>query len=125
MKTLAIEADKAMARGIKEELVSQYPELATLNAKDSALINLDEGLERAVNRIRNYDIIKLGDTVIGAGGLASGGPVGALSAGLLKHVLEAPTMKARLAFTLNKAKRINPGEVTRKGAAYTAGQTID
>ena len=106
MKGVEIEADKAIARGLKEEIVTQNPSLAYLNAKESAMINLDEFLERAVNRIGNYNIIRLGDTVLAAGGMAAGGPKGAALAGTLMHLIDGPAFKARLAFALDKAKNI-------------------
>jgi len=124
MKTISVEADKAIARGIKEELVEQFPELATLNAKDSALISLESALERSVNRIRNYDIIKLGDSIMGVGGAAMGGPGGAIAAGFIKHAIEAPGMKSKLAFALNRASRARLDNLTRP-AAYATGKIVD
>jgi len=41
LKSASIEAQKALARGIKEELATQFPELNNLNAAESKLINLD------------------------------------------------------------------------------------
>ena len=50
LKGASIESQKALARGLKEELANQYPELKALNTKDSRLIQLDNALERAVAR---------------------------------------------------------------------------
>ncbi len=121
------EGNKAVARGLKEELVKRNPELAVLNAKDSALINLEEVLERAVNRSRNYDIIRLGDTVMAAAGGSAGGARGAEAAFFMKRVLESPAVKSQLAFALRKAnflarragKSIATPLITR-GASYEA-----
>jgi hypothetical protein len=117
MKTLAIEGDKAIARGLKEELVKLNPELATLNAKDSALINLEEVLERAVNRTRNYDVVKLGDTIMTTTGAVLGGAPGAATAFATKRILESPTVKSALSFAVSKGKFIS-GEATGRPLSY-------
>ena len=44
----ATETQKALARGLKEELVNAHPELADLNARDSALIQAQQALTRRV-----------------------------------------------------------------------------
>jgi len=106
MKRVDIEADKAIARGLKEEIVTQYPDIAKLNAKDSSLIQLDEFLERAVNRSRNYDTIRLGDQILSVGGAVIGGPSGGIAAGMAKHIWESPVFKSKLAIALNKAKKV-------------------
>ena len=119
MKGLEVESNKAIARGLKEEIVKQNPQIGELNAKDSALINLEEVLERAVNRIRNYDVIRLGDTVAAGVGAAAGGPIGAATTGMFKRAIEAPEVKARIAFALSKAGRQLK---TRRLPSYSAGK---
>lgn len=105
LKNVQIESHKAFARGLKEELVSQNPELAVLNAKDSALINLEEILEKSLNRVRNYDIIRMGDTIMaGVGGVVGGAP-GAVTAGTIKGILEMPRVKVALGKALARAKQ--------------------
>jgi len=105
MKSVEVEADKALARGLKEEIVNQFPVLGKLNAKDSALINLEEVLERAVNRTRNYDILRMGDTIMSVAGATAGGPVGMGAAFIAKRIIESPTVKAKVAIALNKASK--------------------
>ena len=128
-KGYMIEGNKAIARGLKEELVKQNPQLATLNAKDSALINLDEVLERAVNRSRNYDVIRLGDTIMAGVGGAVGGVPGAEAGYLLKRVIEAPAVKSKLAIALGKAGKartaVTPGPLKTRAAAYATERQDD
>jgi hypothetical protein len=38
MKSATIESQKALTRGIKEELANQFPEIAKLNAKEGELL---------------------------------------------------------------------------------------
>lgn len=107
MKSVAIEGEKALARGIKEELATKYTQLKALNARDSALINLERALEKAVGRISNRDVVGLGTTVA-----STANPF----AGLLKAVIDNPTVKSKLAIALQKAgsrKPKAPGVVKR------------
>lgn len=101
MKGVAIESEKAIARGIKTSLVEKYPELAGLNARDSALIQLDKALERAVSRIDNRDIVGLGTTVA-----ATANPM----AGILKQLIDMPLVKSKLGIALQKAADRVPGK---------------
>jgi hypothetical protein len=125
MKSISKEFDKSVARGIKEELETQIPELQGLNKKLADKINLETVLERAVNRVRNYDVIRLGDTVAAAAGAAAeGGPEGLGIGFIVKRVLEAPTVKARLAFALGKTAGLS-GNIMGRPTAYTIGKSID
>jgi len=128
-KRLPIEEDKQLARGLKEELVNQIPELQKLNAEDASLINLGKVLERAVNRTRNYNIIGLGDLLASGVGTVAGGATGGVAGFLLKRVLEDPVVKARIAFAMRKASKMKiiPESVPKLSAeasatTYTARQ---
>jgi hypothetical protein len=105
----AIEAQKALARGIKEELVTQMPELANLNAQESKFLDLQGVLEKAVNRASNR----------GGGGLmpwAAAGTAGAAThslgaaavAGFLRSIIADPEVRSRLGIALNKAQGATP-----------------
>lgn len=105
IKTAQVEGYKAIARGLKEELVKQNPELALLNKRSAELINLEEILEKSLNRVRNYDIIRLGDTIMaGVGGVVGGAP-GAVAAGGLRGIFEMPRVKVALGKALARAKQ--------------------
>jgi hypothetical protein len=125
MKGLEVESNKALARGLKEEIVNQEPDLAKLNADDSAMINLDQVLERAVNRIRNYDVIRWGDTFMTLAGGIVGGPGGAATGYLGKRILEDAAVKSRIAFALSKASRIKGIPVTARVGVLAAEQNQD
>lgn len=113
----AIESQKALARGIKEELATQFPEIAGLNARESQLFGLQDALERAVRRINNHDIISLGSKVATGAGAVVGGAPGAVAAGVLEKVLGMPAVKSRLAIILNH-KGVPMNAATAKVAAY-------
>jgi hypothetical protein len=104
MKTSTIEAQKALARGIKEELANQFPELSDLNAREGGLLDLQPVLEKAVQRIGNHQIMGIGTPITaGAAKVVSGSnKVGAV-AGLMKAVLDNPAVKSKLAIALNQA----------------------
>ncbi|MBV6343600.1 hypothetical protein, partial [Candidatus Magnetobacterium casense] len=122
MKGLMVESNKAIARGLKEEIVKQEPAIAKLNADDSAMINLDTVLERAVNRIRNYDVIRWGDTFMTLTGAVVGGPGGATAGFLGKRILEDAAVKARISFALSKAAKVKGMPVATRVGILTAGE---
>jgi hypothetical protein len=104
LKGASIEAQKALARGLKEELARRFPELEKLNARDSALLDLQPVLERAVNRIGNHQLIGIGTPITtGATKALTGSGKLAAVAGVMKAVLDNPAVKSRLAISLGKA----------------------
>lgn len=122
MKTASIEAQKALARGLKEELVQQFPELSTLNSQEGKLIDLDGALEKAVSRIDNHQLIGIGTPLaMGAGGVVAGG-TGGMVAGIMKGIIDNPVVKSKLAIGLSKAARGNASwaDVNAKVGAYSA-----
>lgn len=100
----AIEAKKALARGLKEEVYALYPELREMGKKEGALIALEDSIERATNRISNRDIIGIGVPIKGATGAAVAGPAGAVITTVI-GILDTPQVKARLAQALYKARK--------------------
>lgn len=104
-----IEAQKALARGIKEELAFQIPELAELNTKEGKLLDLQPVLEAAVNKAGTRRGGGLGPAVV-AGvteGVTKSAPA-AIAAGALKTILANPNVRSRLAIAINKAQQLNP-----------------
>lgn len=105
LKGATIEAQKALARGIKEELETQFPEIKGLNAQEAKFYNLDSVLEKALNRIGNHQLMGIGTPIAAGAGAAVGGGPGAIAAATMKAVLDNPVVKSRLAIALNKAGR--------------------
>jgi hypothetical protein len=117
-----------MARGLKEELETQFPEIADPNAQESKLLSLQPLLERAVNRISNRDLLSLGGKIVGtgigaaaggAGGGILGGAGGAAGALLLHHILTDPEIQSNLAIGLSRMGKIPVSEATARVAGYT------
>lgn len=124
MSQAQIEAEKALARGYKEEIESQAPELKLLNDKSGAALNLQPVLERAIRRAGNQDLVGVKDIAeIGAGG-AIAGPAGA-AAGFTTRLLDYPGLKSKLAISINKAswkarKPLSMAASTAKATAILA-----
>src|SRR5262249_53580231 len=122
------EAQKALARGLKEELENQFPEIKGLNAKESQFYNLQGALERAVNRAGNKAVMKTGPLLTGGGGYALGhaalGAAGGAGVGsvamILKAVMDDPMMQSKLAIAISRNGRITPAAANAKIAAYSA-----
>lgn len=126
----AKEMDKAFARGIKEELLDKFPVLQKLNAKDSALISLQNILEKTVNRTRNWDLAGLSEYAGAIGGAEIAGGGGAGIGLVVAKILRSPTVMSRLSFALDRAGKIGGlpttaraiGYVVSKGAVASAAQ---
>lgn len=114
-----IEAQKALARGLKEELQTQFPEIKNLNAQEGQFLNLDGVLEKSLNRISNHQLMGIGTPIVaGAVGGTAGGGAG-IAAGVLKAVLDDPIAKSRLAIAISKAGGITPSAAMLKISQYS------
>lgn len=115
--TTAKDIDKAVARGIKEELADKFPQLDKLNKNDSALINLNKVIEKTAEA-KQRALMSLGDIgASGVGGVAGGGK-GAVIAGVVNKIINAPGVMARVAFALNKASKATPSKFFTRTLAY-------
>lgn len=110
MSNATVEAQKALARGIKEELETQFPEIKGLNAREGQMINLDGALERAIRRTNNRDILSIGGKLASLAGTAAGSSEGFAGAGVggvgalvLHHALTDPLVQSKLAIALRSA----------------------
>jgi hypothetical protein len=128
LKRAEIEAQKALARGLKEELAEQFPELRALNAKEGALIELEKVMRRAVNRSGNWDVIGISSPLTGLAATAATGSGGAgLAAGVMREVLRQPAVSTRLAIALAKSSKTPLGQSRARIAGYlnALGQAVD
>jgi hypothetical protein len=106
LSSAAVESQKALARGLKEELQNQFPEIKDLNAQEGQLIGLDGALQKAVARISNHQLMGIGTPIAAAAGKAitGSGPLG-FAAGVLKSIVDDPAVKSRLANVLYRASK--------------------
>jgi len=118
--TATVEAQKALARGIKEELETQFTEIQDLNAQQGQAASLQKALTRAVQRIDNHQLLGLGTPLAAAAGGAVAGAPGAGVLGILKFVVDQPEFKSKLAYSLSRAgKGIPISAATARIAAYS------
>lgn len=116
-----VEGQKALARGIKEELQTKYPELQSLNARDGSLMQLEDAISKAVARIDNHQMFGIGTPLAAAGAEAvTGSPGIAMAAGAARALIDQPIIKSRLAIALHKAKA-RPSALT---PGITRGQAV-
>jgi hypothetical protein len=116
-----VEAQKALARGLKEEIATQFPEISQLNAAESRLLDLGPVLERAVNRVSNNHTIGIGGPIFGTAVKAATGstPVAA-TLGVLKSVVDIPAVKSQLAIALSKGAKIPYPQALARVQSYSA-----
>lgn len=119
LTTAQTEAEKTIARGLKEELLRIYPELKDLNDRDSALYGLEQSLRRFVGREGNKNLVGLIPAVLGAGAgtMAGHGAEGAVVGSLLSGAimaLDSPPVKSSLAIALERVAKSKAGTVGRQ-----------
>jgi hypothetical protein len=105
--TASREAQKDLARGLKDAIVEAFPEIAELNAKESALLRLESSLERFAGREGNKQLIGLG-TPMAATAAHAIAPGATVPLTLLKALLDHPDIKSRIAIALARSAQ-NPG----------------
>ena len=117
----SVEAQKALARGLKEEISAQFPEINNLNAAESRLLDLQPVLERAVNRISNHQAIGIGTPITGVAAKAVTGSntIGTVAM-MLKGVVDNPLVKSHLAIQISKANNIPIATAMSRVNAYSA-----
>ena len=104
LKSASIEAQKALARGLKEELVTQFPELKNLNAAESKIFDLQPVLEKAIQRQGNHQLMGIGTPIATGAAKAVTGSTGmAAAVGALKAIVDNPVVKSHLAIALSHA----------------------
>lgn len=104
LKSATIESQKALARGLKEELANAFPELSNLNAQESKIYDLQPILEKAIQRQANHQIMGIGTPIVTGATKAVTGSTGLSAvAGAIKAVVDNPIVKSKLAISLNKA----------------------
>lgn len=120
IKSASIESQKALARGLKEELATAFPELNNLNAQDSKLLNLQPILEKAIQRQGNHQIIGIGSPITaGATKAVTGSSALGAVTGVLKVIVDNPAVKSRLAIALAKSGSTIP-EANARIQAYSS-----
>jgi hypothetical protein len=118
LKGAQIEAQKALARGIKEELATQFPEISALNKREGDALDLMPYLVRAVERIGNRGTFGIGTPLTAAGTKAiTGSNKMAAAAAIMRAVWETPGIKSRIAIGLHNAG-MNPANVDARIAAF-------
>lgn len=115
-----VQGKKAVARGFKEEIESLHPEIKGLNLTEGELINFLDPFGRAVARIQNRDLVGLGMQMapMTASALTAGSSAAA-KMGMIAKLVDTPSIKARLAILLHRAKAAGTSSVRQAAGAAT------
>jgi hypothetical protein len=117
----AIESQKALARGAREELETVFPEIGGLNAAEKRLYELEPQLARAIGRISNRDLLGIGVPIAaGATEAITQSPKLGQAAAIMKAIMDNPNIKSRVAIMLSRAGGITPAAAAQRVAAYGA-----
>lgn len=104
------QAEKALARGITEELKAIVPELKDIDLRNSDLISLQKQMDAAIPRIMNRDISRVGPIGVAAATyhFTHSGATAASAAALMHVILSQPEIKSKLAIAIYNARMKNP-----------------
>ena len=126
-KAASIEVQKDLARGLKEEIYDQLPELRELGQKERSLINLERTIDRFVGREYNKNIMGMQGSLGLTAGSVTGDPMNALMGFIISKGVDHPAVKSRVAIALQRLskRRSNPinNEIIRSSTA--AGRLND
>jgi hypothetical protein len=127
LSTATKEANKGIARGIKEEIVEIFPEIKSLNAQESLMLRLEPIIEKAAGRLNKRDLMGIGTPIAGAAASAVAGPSIGKVAWLTKAVLDHPSVKTYIAIALNKGAKggVGQGFVEKRLAAYITAKMAE
>jgi hypothetical protein len=115
-----VEAQKALARGLKEEIAKQFPEISGMNAREGALLDLQGALERAIRRQGNHQLLGIGTPLAASGMKAITGSTGAAGvSAVVKAIVDDPIIKSKLAIAMNKGGGIPFNDALARLAAYS------
>lgn len=107
-ESMSTETLKAVRDSASNTLYELAPELRQLGQRQAAIIDLESAVNRATNRINNWDLIGLSAVVAGVGadslGFDKGGKSVAGAGGVILafRIASNPNLKARIAFALAK-----------------------
>ena len=107
LKSATTETQKALARGLKEQVEQAVPGVKELNARQGALLELIDPLERAAGRTGNWNMLSMPGLISGATVSTVNPAAGVALTGLTSAARSAP-LKAHLAFALDS------GDIPRK-----------
>lgn len=126
LSTAAKEANKNIARGIKEEFIKMNPELKKVGQNEKAMIGLQDAIEAGLKRSQNYDIGRFpGLIAAGAVGATTGSGKLAAAVYAAKALIDTPVIKTALSVALNRAREISfapKGTTTLRQTLYQAGK---
>lgn len=100
LKSATTETQKALARELKEQIEQAVPGIKELNARQGAVLELIDPIERAAGRTGNWNLLSMPGIISGAV-VGGGNPMaGAAVTGLTSAARSAP-LKSNLAFALD------------------------
>src|SRR4030095_11746547 len=111
LKNAQVEGEKALARGIKNKLAAQIPEIGEFNARESDALGLVPEIEHALRRTGNWEFFGLCSPAAGGDAYAATGSKElAAVAGFTAALLRNPAIKSQLAIAIYHGMKKNPAK---------------
>ncbi len=107
LKGAVIEAQKALASGLRKGLIDLFPEIEDKMRLEGDLLDLARPLENRLRVAGNHDLMGIGTPIAGALGAAMGGAKAGMVATAIKAVMDNPYFKSKAAIMLYNAGRAN------------------
>ena len=122
-----VEAEKGIARAIRQELEDMYPATAPLNKEASKQIELGKVLEKAAGRVGNKELFSLFDFLGGTTGGLVGGGGGMAAGGFVSRIFTGPQTKSIIAKQIMRAQLPGPvkTDVLRQLSRYGTVKAVD
>jgi hypothetical protein len=115
-----IEASKQLARGLKEKILENAPEIGDINKRLTKLYSFENVLEKAASKASNSNIVSLGGKVLATGGGKIGGVLS------LVNEIFKPVGKSYLAIGENKIgqmlSKLSPEDIKILKVLVNAGK---
>lgn len=112
------ESLKDMKRDIKQQIYAKYPELAGVGQKERNFINLDDAIDRFLNREGNKTVLSMAGPVTGLASEAIA-PGSGFAVAAAKHIIDKmPGLSSRIAIALSTKA---PTGMAGRAASATIG----
>ncbi len=124
LKSAEVEAQKALASGLREGIENAAPQVKPLNQRSGRIQSLMTELERGVGRTNNWNILSMPGLIAGGAVGSVGGLGPSMVTTALTSAMRDPWLKSQAAFWLhNPENLINMRK--RASTAYLGGRVAD
>lgn len=124
LKSAEVEAQKALASGLREGIEEAAPQVKPLNQRSGRIQSLMTELERGVGRTNNWNILSMPGLIAGGAVGSVGGLGPSMVTTALTSAMRDPWLKSQAAFWLHNPQNLLNAR-RRASTAYLGGRVAD